>query len=198
MDEKVRWLTISTASLDDLPSRPLACRVERGSDMHDFPTGVMDDEKDIDRPEEDRLDAEEIASPDFTRVQREKIPPARRRSSSMNAPHVLRDGPGRDFESQSCQLRLDTFLSPQEVFSCHATNERLHFRRNCVSTRSSMRSRAPAPIGFLPPTVPTQHRRGCHDQKWPFPARAPSRRQDPKATIPVLSSRPGMPSLQYQ
>ena len=41
IDEKARWLTIPTASLDDLPFRPLACRVARGSDVHDLPTGVM-------------------------------------------------------------------------------------------------------------------------------------------------------------
>ena len=51
MDEKTRWLTIPTASLDDLLSRPLACRVARCSDVHDLPTGVMNDEKDIDCPE---------------------------------------------------------------------------------------------------------------------------------------------------
>ncbi len=37
IDEKTRWLSIPTASLDDLLSRPLACRVARSSDMHDFP-----------------------------------------------------------------------------------------------------------------------------------------------------------------
>jgi hypothetical protein len=64
MHEKARQLTIPTASLDDLLPRPLACRMTRGSDMHDFGTGVMNDEKDIDCPEQDRLDAEEVAGPD--------------------------------------------------------------------------------------------------------------------------------------
>ncbi len=89
MDEKTRWLTIPTASLDDLLSRPLACRVARGSDVHEFPTGVMNDEKDIDCPEEDRLNAEEAAGPDFTGMQGKKITPAR-------LPARLIDYPDRD------------------------------------------------------------------------------------------------------
>ncbi len=124
MDEKARWLTIPTASLDDLLSRPLACRVARGSDMHDLPTDVMNDEKDIDCPEEDRLNAEEVAGPDFTGMRGEKIAPARRWLSSMDASHVLGDGPRGDRETQSFQLGLDTFLSPKDVLSRHATNER--------------------------------------------------------------------------
>ncbi len=138
MDEKTRWLTIPTASLDDLLSRPLACRVARGSDVHDLPTDVMNDEKDIDCPEEDRLNAEEVAGPGFTGMRGEKIAPARRWLSSMGASHVLRDGPGGDRDAQSCQLRLDTFLSPQEVLGRHATNEKLHVRRNGFSSRSDL------------------------------------------------------------
>ena len=45
MDEKTRWYTIPTAGLDDLPPCPLAGRVTSGSDMNDFPTGMMNDEK---------------------------------------------------------------------------------------------------------------------------------------------------------
>ncbi len=72
----------------------------------------MKDEKDIDCPEEDRLNAEEVAGPDFTGVRGEKFAPARRWLSSMDASHVFGDGPGRDLEAQSGQLRLDTLLSP--------------------------------------------------------------------------------------
>ncbi len=189
---------LATASLDDLLSRPLACRVACGSDMHDFPTGVMNDEKDMDCPEEDRLDAEEVAGPDFTGMRGEKIAPARRWLSSMDASHVLRDGPGGYRDAQSCQLRLDTFLSPQKVLGRHATNEKLHVRRNCLSSGSSSASRTPAPIGFPPLSVPSQDRSRCHDQKRFSPVRAPPGYQDPEPAILVLQSRPGMPSLQNQ
>ena len=77
MDEKTGWGTIPTASFEDLPPCPLACRVTCGSDMHDLPTGVMNDEKDVDRPEQDCLDAEEIAGPDFAGMRSEEIAPGR-------------------------------------------------------------------------------------------------------------------------
>ncbi len=134
MDEKARWLTIPTASLDDLLSRPLACRVARCSDVHDLPTGVMNDEKDLDCPEEDRLNAEEVAGPDFMGMRGEKIAPARRWRSSMDASHVLRDGPCGDRDAQSCQLCLNSLLYPQDVLGRDATNEGLHLRWNRFSS----------------------------------------------------------------
>jgi hypothetical protein len=133
MDEKTRWYTIPTAGLEDLPPCPLAGRVTSGSDMNDFPTGMMNDEKDIDRPEEDCLDAEEVTGSDFVGVRGEKTSPDWRWFSLMDASHVLGDGPCRDREAQSCQLRVDTFLSPQDVLGRHATNERLHLGRNRLS-----------------------------------------------------------------
>jgi hypothetical protein len=101
--------------------------------MNNFPTGMMNDEKDIDRPEEDCLDAEEVTGPDFVGVCGEKTSPTRRWFSLMDASHVLGDGSRRDREAQSCQLRLDTFLSPQDVLGRHATNECLHLQRNRFS-----------------------------------------------------------------
>ncbi len=198
VDEKTRWRTIPTACLHDLPSCPLACRVPCRADMHDFPTAVMNNEKDVDCPEQDRLNAEEVTGPDLLSMGGEKTAPVRRWLSSMDASHILRDGPRRDLETQLDQLRLDTFLSPQEVLSCHAANERLHFRRNRFSSQSSSRSRAPAPVGFPSPTVPSQHRSGRHDQKRFSPARVPPRCQNPEPTIRVLQSWPRTPSLQNQ
>ncbi len=125
MDEKARWLTIPTASLHDLPPCPLTGRMQRRFDMYDLSAGVMNDEEDIDCSEEDRLNAKEVAGPDFAGMRGEKIAPARRLRSTMDAPHVLGDCPRGDRGAQSCQLGLDTFLSPQLVFRRHATNERL-------------------------------------------------------------------------
>jgi hypothetical protein len=185
MHEKARWLTIPTASLDDLLARPLAGRMTRRSDMHDFATGVMNDEKDIDCPEEDSLDAKEVAGPDFAGMRGKKIAPARRRLSSMDASHVLRDGSGGDRDAQPCQLRLDPFLSPQEVLGRHATYEKLHVRRNRFASRSSCASRTPAPIGFPPLSVPSHDCSGSHDQKRLSPVWAPTGCQDPEPTILV-------------
>lgn len=53
--------------------------------MHDLPTGVVNDKKDIDCPEEDRFNAEEVAGPNFAGVRAEKLSPTRRWFSSMDA-----------------------------------------------------------------------------------------------------------------
>jgi hypothetical protein len=111
---------VPTASLNDLLSGPLAGRMTRGPDMHDFATGVMNDEKDIDCPEEDRPDAEEVAGPDFAGMRAKKIAPAWRWLSAMDASHVLRNGSGGDRDAQPCRLHLDPFLPGQEVLGRHA------------------------------------------------------------------------------
>jgi hypothetical protein len=36
----------------------------RYPEVQDFPAGVMNDEEDVERPEEDCLDAEEVTGPD--------------------------------------------------------------------------------------------------------------------------------------
>ena len=46
-------------------------------DMQDLAAGMADHEEDIKRSEEDRLHADEVASPDFASVLLEKDPPAR-------------------------------------------------------------------------------------------------------------------------
>jgi hypothetical protein len=89
VDKKAGWLTIPTASLDDLPTCPLACRVTSGPDMNDFSTAMMNDEKDVDCPKQDCLDAEEIAGPDLLGMRGEKMSPARRWSSATEAIRCL-------------------------------------------------------------------------------------------------------------
>jgi hypothetical protein len=42
-------------------------------DMHDFATGMADHKEDIERSEENRLHADEVASPDFASVLFEKM-----------------------------------------------------------------------------------------------------------------------------
>lgn len=84
VNEKARWRALPTTSLDDLSSGPFARRVTCGSHMHDFSTGVMNDEKDVDCPEQDCLDAEEIAGPDLAGMRSEKIAPVRRCRPSRN------------------------------------------------------------------------------------------------------------------
>jgi hypothetical protein len=44
--------------------RPLGGRMRRHMHVENLPAGVMDDEEDVERLKEDRLDGEEITRPD--------------------------------------------------------------------------------------------------------------------------------------
>ncbi len=71
------WLTVPTAAFHDLLRRPLGRWMLSYLDMHDFATGMADHEEDIERSEENRLHADEVASPDFASVLLEKDAPPR-------------------------------------------------------------------------------------------------------------------------
>ena len=71
---------------------------------------MVNDEQDVDGSEQDCPDTEEVAGPDLTGVRAEKIAPARRLRSAMDASHLggaadLIFGPRRR-ESNFCALRV--------------------------------------------------------------------------------------------
>jgi hypothetical protein len=55
VDEKTRRFTIPTARLDDLPPRPFVGRMPGRPNMNNLAAGMVNDEKDVNRPEQDRL-----------------------------------------------------------------------------------------------------------------------------------------------
>lgn len=99
---EITWrFAIPIACLSNLSSCPLAGRVAGRSHMHDLPAGMMNDEEDVDGPEQDRLDAEEITGPDITRMGGQKPASGRRWRSPADATHVPGDGPRRHLEAQT-------------------------------------------------------------------------------------------------
>ena len=64
MNEEPRCLMVPATAFDKLLCHPLGCRMLRYPEVQDFPAGVMNDEEDVERPEEDCLDAEEVTGPD--------------------------------------------------------------------------------------------------------------------------------------
>src|SRR5260370_34214239 len=93
--------------------------------------------------EENRLHADEVASPDFASVLFEKDAPPGKRLLPMRPTHVLGDRPSRDFVPQPCQLRLDPPLSPQGVFQGHTPDEQSDLARERAPAAFSRRSRPP-------------------------------------------------------
>jgi len=83
VDEKKRRLTIPTARLDDLPPGPFAGRMAGRPNMDNLPAGTAHDEKDVVRPEQDRLDAKKVAGPDLTSMGGKEVAPTPPGSASI-------------------------------------------------------------------------------------------------------------------
>jgi hypothetical protein len=115
-DKDTWWLMVPTAAFYNLLRRPLGRWMLSYLDMHDFAAGMAYHEEDMQRPEEKRLYADEVTSPDPASVLLEKDAPPRRWLSPTGTTHVLGDRSSRDFVPQPCQFRLDPPL-PHKAFS---------------------------------------------------------------------------------
>src|SRR6516225_2311413 len=63
MDQKSRWRSIPGAAFHDLLCDPASCRIPRHFNVDDFSVCEADDEEDVKRLEQDRRNAEKVASP---------------------------------------------------------------------------------------------------------------------------------------
>ena len=109
VNQKTWWPSIPSAAFDQL----LRSRTWRHRYVQNLSVDVSDHEKDVQSLEQDRLNAEEVTSPDMPS---QELAPSRGWPSIMAGAHVLGDGPGRNLKSQSCEFGLDSFLT-QSRFS---------------------------------------------------------------------------------
>ena len=65
-NEKSRWPPIPGTAFDNLLGRPFGRRVACHADVQDFSIGVPNHEEDIERLEQNRLNAEKIAGPIYS------------------------------------------------------------------------------------------------------------------------------------
>ena len=89
-------ISITITGLYHLLSQPIGRGMSSDSDMHDLPRAVTDDEEDVQCPEPDGLNREEIASPKVLRLLSEKLAPTWRRPPVPRLAHVLSDRPSAD------------------------------------------------------------------------------------------------------
>ena len=76
--DQISWRpAVPATGFDDLASGPLCGRVTGDAQMNHFAVEMVNDEEDIDRPEQQRLDAEEVTGPDLACLQRQECSPAR-------------------------------------------------------------------------------------------------------------------------
>src|SRR5690348_9405438 len=80
VNEKSRWPPIPGTAFDNLLGGPFRRRVARHASVQDFSIGVPDHEEDIERLEQNRLNAEKIAGPYVRCVMLQELSPAWRGS----------------------------------------------------------------------------------------------------------------------
>ena len=163
MDEKARRLSVPTTTLEHLSAYPLGCWMTCHAGVENFPARMMDYEEHIERLEEDRLHAEEVAGPYGRSVLLEERAPAWIRLPVPGTAHVFCDATGRHFEAEYRQLRLDPALAPEAVLGGQAPNEGPDLWRNRRAPGPSSRSGTPPPMSSPAPAMPPQHGTGCHD-----------------------------------
>jgi hypothetical protein len=146
VEQKPGRLTVPSATFYDLLRRPLGRWMLGYLNMQDFATGMADHEEDVERSEENRLHADEVASPNLASVLLEKVAPPGRWLSPMRPTHVLGDGSSRDFVPQPRQLRLDPPLAPQGILRGHTSDEQSELARDRVPATVSRRSGPPTPV----------------------------------------------------
>src|SRR5260370_40319386 len=101
----------------------------RRPDVEHFPAGVIDNEEHIQRLEEDRLDAKEVAGPYRRGVLLEEPAPTWRWFPIPRTTHILCDAPSRNLEAQPHQLRLDPPLAPEAALRTPAPPKCLQLSR---------------------------------------------------------------------
>ena len=63
MDQKLRWRSIPGAAFHDLLCDPASCQMPRHFNVEDLSVCESDDKEDVECLEQDRRDAEKVASP---------------------------------------------------------------------------------------------------------------------------------------
>ena len=123
MDKVAWWDSVTVARRHHLLSEPLRRRMGRYSGVDDFSRAMIDNEDDIQRPEPNGLNGEQIASPDLLGVLGQTAPPIGRRLTVLGPAHVLGDGAGADSESQLGELRLNPPLAPEGVLTGYSADQ---------------------------------------------------------------------------
>ena len=94
-------------------------------------------------------------------VAEERLPPLRRRTSSLG--HVFSDARLSDRDAEFQQLSVDPWRSPQWVGDAHLADQSAYFQRNWWP--ATTRSRLPAPVQTEARTVPFDDGRGPNNRK---------------------------------
>jgi hypothetical protein len=148
VNQKSRWRPVPSAAFHDLLGCPSRYWMPRHFSVEDFSVGVPNHEEDVKRLEQDRSDAEKIASPNGRCVALWELSPTGAWAPVVPDAHIRRHGSGGNLETQPCLLGLDPFLAPQRIFRGHAPRD-----RRATAPRPARRSSRP--VGPPAQSLPT-------------------------------------------
>jgi len=99
MNQKSRWRSIPSAAFHDFLCDPASSRMRRHFDVEDLSVCESDDEEDVKRLEQDRRDAEKVASPNVGCMPRQEFSPRPGWASVEAQSHIFGHGPGGNLKS---------------------------------------------------------------------------------------------------
>ena len=138
----------------DLASKPFRRRMGRNTDPHNFSSANSEYDESEQAFEGQCWDDKKVYRCNSMRmITQERLPALRRRSSSSQ--HVLRDGRLRDREAQFQQFTMDTWRTPERVFSTHPMDEIPQFAINLWPAAPI--TGLPTPPGPKPRPVPANY-----------------------------------------
>ena len=154
--------------LGDLPGNPFRGGMGRDAEGEKAPTIVPQDDQDIEHPEADGGNDQEVDGRDSGCVVAEKSAPTLRRRPPASF-HVLGHRRLTDFDFELEQLAMDAGRPPQRVGQAHVPDETPNICRN--PRTATARPGSPAPIEPKAAPVPAHqrlrpnHRHDVHDAR---------------------------------
>jgi hypothetical protein len=194
MNQKSWRRSIPSAAFHDLLCDPASCRMSRHFNVEDLSVGESDDEEDVKRLEQDRWDAEKVASPNVRCMPRQELSPRSGWAPPATHSHIFGYGPGGNLKPYPCQFGLDALLTPKAILGSHASNQSLKLSSDRRATTSCLTRRSPPPVRLPTRSVPAQNRFRFDNQQRITPIAEPSTCKNPKAPIGVAQARPRMPA----
>src|ERR1035437_5130650 len=163
----------------------------RGAHM-DPPAAELDEHKDVERPEPDGLDREEVAGDDSIRLSPQELGPARagpsRGRTEPCGPQQGTDRRRAGSDAELPELALDPDAAPARVLPGHPEDERTEFGIDRRPAKAARPAVGPLPLHQL--SVPAEQRRRRDEEGYPSISRDPPtrRREEHPVDGPELRS----------
>src|SRR6201984_2156961 len=113
VNQEPRWRSIPGAAFHDLLRGPVRCRMPRHCNVEDLPVREPDDEEDVKRLEQDRRDAEKVASPHVRCVPRQELSPCPGRTPAGDTRSYIWPRSWRKLETLTAPIRPGCAFDPK-------------------------------------------------------------------------------------